>query len=163
MKVGERKEERCCIWKCAEGERLQERHPAKWNRKWDEEKSQQNAVAAESGAFLPLLAISLFPSLSLSSSSPEALVEQIFCNVVHFTAFVALFSGQHFASVLKTYCPFSNTGKLAAWKNLLQVSSLCKCSLNEILFMHSLYIYFQRYRAEVHPRLISLRMISLCS
>lgn len=138
------KEKRCCIWKCAEGERLQERHPTKWNRKWDKEKSQQNVVADESGVFLPPLAISLFPSLSLSPSSPEALVEQSSSNVFHFTAFVALSSGQHFASVLKTYSPFSNTGKLAAWKDLFQVSSQCKRSLNEILFMHSLYICFQR-------------------
>lgn len=51
--------------------------------------------------------------------------------------------------------------QLAVWKDLFWVSSQCKCSLNEILSMHSLS--FQRHRAEAHPKLIALRMTSLCS
>lgn len=69
-------------------------------------------------------------------SSPEALVER---NSLLFTALVSLLPGQHFASVLKTYCPFSKKKHLYGkiWFGCL--SSQWKCSLCGVSFMHSPY------------------------
>lgn len=61
------------------------------------------------------------PLVPFTSRSPCG-TEQFSLNIFLFTAFVALFPGQHFASVLKTYCPFSKTKKTLVWKDLFQMS-----------------------------------------
>lgn len=122
-------------------------------KKW--EMRQGGKPADESGAFLPVLAFSLFPF----PASHLHLQQHLWNRSVSLTFFssplLLLFSLQFLKLIVLS------ATQLAVWKDLFWVSSQCKCSLNEILSMHSLS--FQRHRAEAHPKLIALRMTSLCS
>lgn len=91
---------------------------------WEMRQGKKQQIAAKSGAsFLPLLAIGLVPSLSLSQClhlQRASWNGEVSLTFFLFTAFVVLLPGQHFTSVLETYYPFNSTRRLV-WKDLFQM------------------------------------------
>lgn len=149
-------EERCCAWKCAEEEDYKKDISCK---EVGNETRREACVRLQMNlmpSFLSWLSASSPPCLL--PSSPAALVEQIsFSHIFLFTAFVTLFP-----SVLKTYCPFSNT-TCCMERFVLGVQAVqVQFKWNTVhVSMYSLS--FQRHKTEAHPRLIALRMTSFYS